>query len=666
MKKNHQGAFLILLQFSIALIALPQPQKSPMTIRQMISLETIGKIAISPSGDLVAFEVISVDWKNNAYRTHIWLASTDGRRCFPVTRGEDTNSDPAWSPDGQVCSFISSRIADKPQIFLFRPGYGEPEPLFETEQAVQEFAWAPDGKSIAFLSPEPADEKKVEMIKNGFDEIEIDESPSRSRLYLYDLKSRKIRSLVHGNFHIVSFSWSPDSRNIVFITSPKNLEEIIWENQTMWIINKDGGLPRTINFGYKAYMIFTNSIKPIWNPDGQSFAIAAGDLNNPGLYCPSILIYNLKSDSSFNASGANDHFIYDYPQWSTDGRFVYYLAYISQNSQFIKLDTVTKRAEQVSHFSKIDIRNFSVAADRHSMVFSGSTPSSPQELYFGDISAPDNVVRITNLHPVMECVDVGREEEISWRSEDGLMIHGHIVYPIGYENGKKYPTLLLVHGGPLGNYPNGFAASYMNPAQYFAGKGYLVLLPNPRGSIGWGSEFMRKNIRDWGGGDYKDLMAGLDYLIKKGLADANKLFVWGGSYGGYMTNWIVTHTNRFKAAHSEVSISDLFSLWSTAPHGRISCRMWFIKNPLEDPDIYRKLSPITYAKMMKTPLLMTQNEKDQRAPVTQAIEFYRAVELTGTPVRLYIYPNEPHRTLKPIHALDKLMKTEWWFYKYLN
>jgi len=666
MEKKAKGAVLFIVQFSIASLAISQPQKSPMTLKQMISLESIGNIALSPSGDWVAFEVTSVDWEKNAYRTHIWLASTDGKRCFPVTHGEAANSDPAWSPDGQVCTFISTRIDNKPQVFVFRPGYGESEPLFEAERGVQEFAWAPDGKSIAFLSPEQPDEQKLGLIKKGFDEVEIDESPPRSHLYLYDLKSREIKTLASGNFHVVGFSWSPDSQRIVFITAPKNLEEIIWGTQTTRMVNADGSSPRILNFNYNAFPIFVKSIKPTWNPDGQSFVIAGGDLNNPELFDPSILIFDLKNDRSFNASGANDHFIYHYPQWSADGRFVYYLAYISQNSQFIKLDPVAQQAEQISHFPEIDIHQFSLAADNQSMVFSGSIPSSPQELYFGDINFPDRARKITNLHPVIEHILIGRQEEIRWQSEDGLMIHGSVIYPIGYENGKKYPTLLLVHGGPLGNYPNAFAAGARCPAQYFAGRGYLVFLPNVRGSIGWGSEFLRKNIRDWGGGDYKDLMTGLDDLIKKDLADKNRLFVWGGSYGGYMTNWIVTHTNRFRAAYSEVSISNLTSWWSTAPVARMSSRMWFVKTPQEDPDLYRKLSPITYAKMMKTPLLMTQNEKDQRAPLTQAIEFYRAVEANGAPVRLFIYPDEPHATVKPIHALDKLMKTEEWFKKYLN
>jgi len=349
--------------------------------------------------------------------------------------------------------------------------------------------------------------------------------------------------------------------------------------------------------------------------------------------------------------------------WSSDGNYIYYLAYYLQNSQFFKLDINKKRAEQISHFPAMEANRFSIAKDGHTMVFSASTPSWPQEIYAGDIKEPDKARIITSLHPELQNTMIFPTEEIKWKGKDGLIIYGNIVYPIGYEKGKKYPTVTLIHGGPAGNFNNSFAASYYCPAQYFAGKGYLVFLPNVRGSIGWGSEFMRKNYRDWGGGDYRDLMAGIDYLVKKGIADEEKLVVWGGSYGGYMANWIVTQTERFKAVHSEVSISNLYSMWSISPIGIILSRLYFGKNPQEDPELYRKLSPITYANRVRTSLLLTQNEKDQRVPVEQALEFYRAVKLTGTPVKLFIYPDEPHPTLQPNHQLDKLRKTEKWFEK---
>jgi len=651
-----------LIIYLLAVLPVFSEVKKPLTLKEMIGIKSIGTVSISPDGQLVAFEVTSVDWKENIFTKDIWLAATDGSRCFPLTHGKAMNMQPAWAPDGKSLAFVSTREG-KPQIFIYKPGFGEPELFFEAENGVQKFAWSPDGQAIAFLTPETVNQKKVEEKKQGFDAVEIDESPPRSQLYLYDMASGKIRSLVTGDLHIVGFSWSPDGSKLAFVTSPKSLEYIIWEDQKIRVVNKDGSGMKILN--YKYYGFLSHHGQAIWSPDGRYMALEVGDLNKPELYNPIIQVYNFKTEKSFNASGNNDHFMFNC-RWSSDGDCIYYLAYYLQNSQFFRLNIKKKKVDQISHFQKMEVNSFSIARDGQTMVFSASTPYWPQEIYAGDMREPDKAKRITNIHPELQNTIICPTEEIRWKAKDNLLIYGNIVYPAGYEKGKKYPTVTLIHGGPAGNFTNSFAANYYCPAQYFAGKGYLVFLPNVRGSIGWGSEFMRKNYRDWGGDDYQDLMTGLDYLIKKGLADRDRLVAWGGSYGGYMANWIVTQTDRFKAVHSEVSISNLYSMWAVSPIGRVLSRLYFGKNPQEDPDIYRKLSPITYASKVKTPLLMTQNEKVQRVPVEQAVEFYRAVKLTGTPVKLFIYPGEPHPTLKPNHQLDKLRKAENWFAKYLS
>ncbi len=640
-----------------------EAEKSPLSIKEMIGLKSIGNVAISPCGRMVAFEVTSADWENNTFTKDLWLAYTDGSRCFPVTHGKDMNMSPTWSPDGKSIAFISTRLA-KPQVFIYKPGFGEPEMLFQAKNGIRKFAWSPDGKSVAFLTSEDTDEEKMKRKKQGFDAVEIDESPPRSQLYLYEIAEKEIKPLVTaGDFHIIGFSWAPDNSKLAFVTSPKNIEYITWIDQQMRVVNRDGSGMKSLD--YKYYGFLSRHGAAVWSPDGRYLALEVGDLNKPVLYNPIIQVYDFQTGKSFNASGANDHFMQNC-RWSSDGRYIYYVAYSLQNRQIFKLDFMKKKLGQISHFPKIDINSFSVANDGCAFVFSASTPSWPTELYAGDINNPDKARRITNIHPDLKNTLICETEEITWRGEDGLTIYGNIVYPAGYEKGKSYPTVTLIHGGPAGNYNNSFAANFYCPAQYYAGQGYLVYLPNIRGSIGWGSEFMRKNIRDWGGADYRDLMAGLDYLIKRELADGEKLVVWGGSYGGYMTNWIVTQTDRFKAAHSEVNISNLVSMWGISPIGRFLSQLYFEKTPQEDPEIYRRLSPITYAKNVKTPLLLTQNEKDQRVAPSQALEFYRAVELTGTPVKLYMYPGEPHGTIKPNHQLDKLQKGSEWFEKYLK
>jgi dipeptidyl aminopeptidase/acylaminoacyl peptidase len=638
-----------------------QMEKKPLSLEQMLTIPKIGTVALSPSGKMVAFDVMAADLGRNSYKSDVWLADAAANKTFAVTKGPDMNMSPAWSPDGRTLTFLSTRQG-APQIFTFTPGAGEAENLFKVPGGIIKYAWSPDGKAIAFLTPETPDPDKAKARESGFDAIDLDEGGPRAELHLYDLASGKTKLLVAGKFHIMGFSWSPDGSKLAFITSPKNVEYITWDSQTLCVVNRDGSGQKALEFKY--YANFTRHGTAFWSPDGRYVALDCGDLSKPELYNPIIQAYDFTTGKTINMSGTADQFLSGC-RWAPDGG-IYYVAYHLQNSQIFKLDPMKKEVRQLSHFPAIEINQISLSADGRTIAFSATTPERPHDIYIADTNALDKARRLTDIYPELNKVWIARTEEITWKASDGLEIWGNIVYPIGYEKGKAYPTVTLIHGGPAGNFNNSFNGIYYCPAQYYAGQGYLVFTPNVRGSIGWGSEYMRKDIRDWGGGDYRDLMTGLDLLVERGLADKDKLVVWGGSYGGYMTNWIVTQTHRFKAAVSEVSIANLQSLWAVAPIGRNLARMYFEKTPLEDPEIYRKLSPLTYAANVKTPILLTQNEKDERVTLEQAIEFFRAVQTTGTPVELYIYPGEGHGTMKPNHQLDKLRKTEQWFTRYLT
>lgn len=638
--------------------------KSPMTLNQMIGIRSIQEVALSPDGRTAAFTVTSVDWDKNTFTQDIWVAGTGGKRCFPLTHGPDFNMSPAWTKDGEWLTFLSTREGS-PQVFLYKPGYGEPEMLFQSEGGVKRYAWSPDGRTLAFLTPEPPDPEKEKQRKMGRDATEPDMAGPRSLLYLYDLEKKSIRPQAEVKDHIMGFSWSPDGSRIAFVTTPRNIEHVSWVDQTVWVVDKDGKNPEALNFHYFEFLARTGL--PLWSPDGSLLAMVAGDLDKPELYNPILQGYEFESKKTVKLSGDYDQFMINCT-WSNDGRYIYFSSYRGQNLHLFRLELETGRLEQISHHPAVDINTFSIAADGKSIVYSASTPGWPTELFFGTIDRIDQAKCVTDINPELQSTLILPTEEIVWQGEDGLTIYGNIVYPAGYEEGRTFPCITLIHGGPAGNFNNSFNANYFCPAQFYAGQGYVVYLPNVRGSIGWGSEFMRMNRNDWGGADYRDLMAGLDMLTAKGIADPDKLVVWGGSYGGYMTNWIVTQTNRFKAAHSEVSISDLVSLWSLSPIGRVLMDLYFDLSPVEDPAYFNRISPFAYASGVKTPLLLTQNEKDQRVGASpgQAMEFYRALERTGVPVRLYVYPGEGHGTRTPIHQLDKLEKGFAWFEKYLG
>ncbi len=432
MKRRSPVIPVLILSALLPLAARGQAGKKPLTLEEMLSLKSIGTVALSPSGQMVAFDVTSIDWPRNTYMSSVWLADTAGRQCFAVTKGPDMAMAAAWSPDGQALTFLSTRLG-KPQLFIFRPGQGEPEPLIEAPGGVQKYAWSPDGKSIAFLTPEAPDADKTKARSAGFDAMDIDEGRPRSQMQVFDLAARTAKPLVSGDFHIIGFSWSPDGSRIAFVTSPRNLEPVTWDFQTLRVVSRDGSGMKALDFRY--YPSFTRRGEAAWSPDGRYLSLEVGDLAKPELHNHIIQVYDFQTGQVFNASGSTDHFLSNC-RWSADGGGIIYVAYHLLNAQIFRLDVQKKEARQLSHFPKMEVNQLSFAADGRTIAFSASTPDWPQEIYFGDINAPDKARRLTDIHPELARIWLGETEEITWKADDGLEIQGNIVYPLGYEKGK--------------------------------------------------------------------------------------------------------------------------------------------------------------------------------------------------------------------------------------
>ncbi len=310
MKRRFPVIPILLIFLLLPLAARGQAGKKPLTLEEMLSLKSIGTVALSPSGQMVAFDVTSVDWPRNTFTSSVWLADTAGRQCFAVTKGPDMSMAAAWSPDGQALTFLSTRLG-KPQLFLFRPGQGEPEPLIEAPGGVQKYAWSPDGKSIAFLTPEAPDPDKTKARSAGFDAMDIDEGRPRSQMQVFDLAAGTAKPLVSGDFHIIGFSWSPDGSRLAFVTSPRNLEPVTWDFQTLCVVNRDGSGMKALDFRY--YAAFTRRGEAAWSPDGRYLSLEVGDLAKPELHNHIIQVYDFETGKVFNASGTTDHFLYQLP-----------------------------------------------------------------------------------------------------------------------------------------------------------------------------------------------------------------------------------------------------------------------------------------------------------------------------------------------------------------
>jgi len=280
------------------------------------------------------------------------------------------------------------------------------------------------------------------------------------------------------------------------------------------------------------------------------------------------------------------------------------------------------------------------------------------------IQAPWNQVALTKLNPELASVAMGKGEAIRWKSKDGMEIEGLVVYPVGYQPGKRYPTVAIIHGGPSGVWNEAFGANWYNAAQLYAGNGWVAFMPNVRGSSAYGEKFLAANFRDWGNGDYQDIQSGLDHLVRRGIADSTKLAQSGWSYGGYMTAWTLTQTNRFKAVMVGAGLTNMYSMYSTNDLQSV-LEDYFGGEPWDDEQAYRRASAMMFIKKAKTPTLILHGQADTRVPVGQAQELYMGLKKNDVPVELVFYPREPHGLQEPRHTLDKMKREYAWFARYV-
>jgi dipeptidyl aminopeptidase/acylaminoacyl peptidase len=306
----------------------------------------------------------------------------------------------------------------------------------------------------------------------------------------------------------------------------------------------------------------------------------------------------------------------------------------------------------------------SFSADGSKLAFGWSNAETPDNVYITSLNQPWAPTRLTNLNPQLANVPMGKSEVVRWKGKDGLEIEGVVVYPVGYEPGKRYPMVVQVHGGPAGAWTETFMAGWYNASQIYAGQGWVVLSPNPRGSSGYGDKFLFANYRDWGGGDFRDIQSGIDYLVQRGIADSTKLAQSGWSYGGYMTAWTLTQTNRFKAVSVGAGLTNMYSMYSTNDLQTL-LEEYFGGEPWNDEQSFRRASAMTYIKQAKTPTIILHGAADTRVPIGQAQELYMGLKKNGIPVELVFFPREPHGLQEPRHQLDKVKREYAFFSKYV-
>jgi dipeptidyl aminopeptidase/acylaminoacyl peptidase len=674
MKVSVRQCKLVVLLFTALLAvssASAQPQQT-WTPEMQVKMKALGAARVSPDGRRVVYTVndavMTAD--KSEFVTQIWMANADGTNAFQVTFGEKSSTNPKWSPDGRAIAFTSNRKDNKNNLYILRLNGSEAEPLTDVKSSVGDFDFSPDGRWIAFTMTDAKSEDEEKNDKGRNDFRWVDENVKMSRLYVIPVEKdaagkREPRKLTTENYTVGGFDWSPDGRLIAF-SHAKSPVANDWTTSDVSLVE--------VASGRLSKLAATPAAEdsPVFAPDGQSVAIVVSE--NPVRWAQSdtIQIFSVAGDGGGGSSGGGAPKIlaasYDgqpnIAGWSADGRRIYFSEAKGTGTRIYSLDVAANRIAEVSRTDEV-LSGVSLNQNGTMLAFVRQTADTPPEVY---VSAVENFapVQISRANAGMPKLPLGKTEVIRWKSADGKEIEGLLTYPVGYQAGQKVPLILNIHGGPAGVFQQTFIGGRgVYPLATFAARGYAILRPNPRGSSGYGAAFRKANVKDWGFGDYQDLMTGVDKTIEMGVADPNRLGVMGWSYGGYMTSWIITQTKRFKAASAGAPVTNLMSFTGTADIPSF-IPDYFEAQPWENMDIYRKHSPMFNIKGVTTPTLIQHGEADIRVPISQGYELYNALKLQNVPTRMLVLPRQPHGPNEPKMQLAAMQANLDWFEKYLG
>ena len=645
---------------------------------------------VSPADGRVAFVVETMSKKDKTYYKNLYLIDGDGKSLRQLTYGKRHDHTPSWSPDGKTLAFISKRDtgygqAPSDQIWMLPMDGGEAYPLTKLKRgSIASLEWSPDGKTLAFLFHPLGKEIKIDQkgkaetpvyrqIKDiwfrldgeGFFDSEF------THLWVANTKTGQAKQLVDGAYHDQSIAWSPDSCELAFISFRQPDWQMRLEEQKIYVVPVNG-----------------DEIEEIPTPkgpkDGLSFSPAGNALAYFGHERPyqgwGVINYvlntikrNGESHSSFGSEldrtaypitlgDITPAFILDPPIWAAYGNSIYYRMTKNGGQPLVVTDLITGKTSFVTQPETVTITG-SLDTLNNRYVFHGASLSTPDELYSLDLST-GKTRQLTRLNQAYcRSRDFMVAEEIGFNSGD-QKLQGWLIKPSDFDEQKKYPLILNIHGGPRCQY----GRTFFHEMYVLAAAGYVVVYTNPRGSQGYGEEFAGAIAAQWGEPAMADLMAAIDYVVAQGFVDENRLGVTGGSYGGYMTNWIVTHTNRFKAAATQRCVSDLASMFGNSDIG-YDMAYEFGGAPWENRAVYREWSPITHIENCHTPLLIIHSENDLRCNIEQGDQMFTALKYLQREVEYVRFPEEPHglsRHGRPDRRERRLRFLIKWFDKHLK
>lgn len=631
-----------------------------LTLDDIFAIERVTDARISPDGSRVAFVVTReyTEGERAVPASSVWMVPFDGSApARQFTAGLHADGSPRWSPDGASLAFLSDREkADTLQVYVMPADGGEARKLTENKAGVSEFAWSPDGKRIAYLSADAKTEDEEKREKERDDAIHVDHDYKFTRLWVVDAAGGEARAITPPEYQVRAFAWRQDGWAISTSPTPKEDDFVLpWPVR---LVSEEGEVKTLWEGKFTAAPIASSR-------DGRSLAWVHGGATGE----------HSVDEIWVALEGAEPRLaISDYAggiAWADfmpDGQSLLLVGIEGTRTVVGRLDlgsgaVETLLAGRTLESSFASFYQATVSANGARMACVLEDVNQPGEVFVMEVGGEPRQVSHFNAH--LADVELGRGETVEWTAPDGTRIEGVLVYPAGYEGGKRYPLIAHIHGGPTWQWLMRWVGGWHDWGQWLAAQGYAVLLPNPRGSAGRGREYAWGNQRNWGHGDFDDVLSGVDAIIARGLADPDRLGIGGWSYGGYMTAWAIGHTDRFKAAIVGAGVTNLLSFQAADIPTWLPTQMMLAPS-YHDPEVYLRSSPITYVANAKTPTLILHGGGDERVRLGQGKELYHALRALGVPTEMVIYPREPHGFQERNHQRDLLTRVADWFNRWVR